>query len=194
MRSFNCAQAKPQQAPRTEPFQANTLVPLPNPFHHTFNHHTEHLTLTALGSSHLSCIPHPLHVFIRTHNRRSICLTLTRALSNRRKQRPAPKADDDAQKVFAGNLAFATTEDELKSLFSEAGKVVSTLSLFLQHPSTPLTDIVSYSFRLTAHTLKSSLAALVLSAMASSPSPPRRKQRLLFSSLTSAKSVVAKLV
>lgn len=34
-----------------------------------------------------------------------------------------PKADDDAQKVFAGNLAFATTEDELKSLFSEAGKV-----------------------------------------------------------------------
>ena len=35
----------------------------------------------------------------------------------------AVKLEDDAQKVFAGNLAFATTEDELKSLFSEAGKV-----------------------------------------------------------------------
>lgn len=30
---------------------------------------------------------------------------------------------DDGHKVFAGNLAFATTEDELKSLFSEAGNV-----------------------------------------------------------------------
>lgn len=30
---------------------------------------------------------------------------------------------DDGHKVFAGNLAFATTEDELKSLFSEAGTV-----------------------------------------------------------------------
>ncbi|PWN41523.1 hypothetical protein IE81DRAFT_330811 [Ceraceosorus guamensis] len=36
-------------------------------------------------------------------------------------------ADDDkkAQQVFAGNLAFATTEDELKQLFSEAGTVTS---------------------------------------------------------------------
>ena len=34
-----------------------------------------------------------------------------------------PKAEDDDKKVFAGNLAFATTEDELKALFSEAGKV-----------------------------------------------------------------------
>jgi len=33
------------------------------------------------------------------------------------------KAEDDAKKVFAGNLAFATTEEELKSLFSEAGNV-----------------------------------------------------------------------
>ncbi|PWN48248.1 RNA-binding domain-containing protein [Violaceomyces palustris] len=33
------------------------------------------------------------------------------------------KPSDDAQKVIAGNLAFATTEDELKELFSEAGKV-----------------------------------------------------------------------
>lgn len=34
-----------------------------------------------------------------------------------------PKSEDDDKKVFAGNLAFATTEEELKSLFSEAGKV-----------------------------------------------------------------------
>ncbi|SPO29033.1 uncharacterized protein UTRI_05607 [Ustilago trichophora] len=33
------------------------------------------------------------------------------------------KTEDDDKKVFAGNLAFATTEQELKSLFSEAGKV-----------------------------------------------------------------------
>ena len=32
-------------------------------------------------------------------------------------------AVDDANKVFAGNLAFSTTEDELKSVFSEAGSV-----------------------------------------------------------------------
>lgn len=32
-------------------------------------------------------------------------------------------AVDDANKVFAGNLAFSTTEDELKSVFAEAGSV-----------------------------------------------------------------------
>lgn len=32
-------------------------------------------------------------------------------------------AVDDANKVFAGNLAFSTTEDELKSVFAEAGAV-----------------------------------------------------------------------
>lgn len=32
-------------------------------------------------------------------------------------------AVDDANKVFAGNLAFSTTEDELKSVFAEAGTV-----------------------------------------------------------------------
>lgn len=36
---------------------------------------------------------------------------------------PAGKPEEDDKKVFAGNLAFSTTEDELKSLFSEAGKV-----------------------------------------------------------------------
>ncbi|SPC64429.1 uncharacterized protein UHOD_07276 [Ustilago sp. UG-2017b] len=33
------------------------------------------------------------------------------------------KPQEDEKKVFAGNLAFATTEDELKTLFSEAGNV-----------------------------------------------------------------------
>ncbi|KAJ1018785.1 hypothetical protein NDA13_006471 [Ustilago tritici] len=33
------------------------------------------------------------------------------------------KPQEDKKKVFAGNLAFATTEDELKTLFSEAGNV-----------------------------------------------------------------------
>ncbi|KIS66864.1 uncharacterized protein UMAG_10723 [Mycosarcoma maydis] len=33
------------------------------------------------------------------------------------------KVEEDDKKVFAGNLAFATTEDELKTLFSEAGTV-----------------------------------------------------------------------
>ncbi|UZJ52502.1 hypothetical protein CBS101457_001822 [Exobasidium rhododendri] len=32
-------------------------------------------------------------------------------------------AVDDAMKVFAGNLAFATTEEELRSVFTEAGEV-----------------------------------------------------------------------
>lgn len=36
---------------------------------------------------------------------------------------PANKAPEDDKKVFAGNLAFATTDDELKKLFSEAGNV-----------------------------------------------------------------------
>lgn len=36
---------------------------------------------------------------------------------------PANKAEDDDKKVFAGNLAFATTEEQLKNLFSEAGTV-----------------------------------------------------------------------
>ncbi|GAC94570.1 glycine-rich RNA binding protein [Pseudozyma hubeiensis SY62] len=36
---------------------------------------------------------------------------------------PVNKAEDDDKKVFAGNLAFATTEDQLKNLFSEAGTV-----------------------------------------------------------------------
>ncbi|SNX86760.1 uncharacterized protein MEPE_05469 [Melanopsichium pennsylvanicum] len=33
------------------------------------------------------------------------------------------KTEDDDSKIFAGNLAFATTEHELKTLFSEAGQV-----------------------------------------------------------------------
>ncbi|TKY88306.1 hypothetical protein EX895_002658 [Sporisorium graminicola] len=36
---------------------------------------------------------------------------------------PVAKSEDDDKKVFAGNLAFATTEEQLKSLFSEAGNV-----------------------------------------------------------------------
>ncbi|KAJ9475638.1 Glycine-rich RNA binding protein [Pseudozyma hubeiensis] len=36
---------------------------------------------------------------------------------------PANKAEVDDKKVFAGNLAFATTEEQLKNLFSEAGTV-----------------------------------------------------------------------
>ncbi|KAJ1021189.1 hypothetical protein NDA16_003975 [Ustilago loliicola] len=36
------------------------------------------------------------------------------------------KVQEDDKKVFAGNLAFATTEDELKTLFSEAGNVTHT--------------------------------------------------------------------
>ncbi|CDW95814.1 hypothetical protein [Sporisorium scitamineum] len=36
---------------------------------------------------------------------------------------PVTKSEDDDKKVFAGNLAFATTEEQLKSLFSEAGNV-----------------------------------------------------------------------
>ncbi|CBQ69492.1 conserved hypothetical protein [Sporisorium reilianum SRZ2] len=36
---------------------------------------------------------------------------------------PVTKSDDDDKKVFAGNLAFATTEEQLKALFSEAGTV-----------------------------------------------------------------------
>lgn len=36
---------------------------------------------------------------------------------------PVAKNEDDDKKVFAGNLAFATTEEQLTSLFSEAGKV-----------------------------------------------------------------------
>lgn len=36
-------------------------------------------------------------------------------------------ASEDANKVFAGNLAFTTTEDELKKVFDEAGNVCVAL-------------------------------------------------------------------
>ncbi|CAO1614160.1 unnamed protein product [Parajaminaea phylloscopi] len=35
----------------------------------------------------------------------------------------AAPAADDSHKVFAGNLAFSTTEDDLKAIFSEIGKI-----------------------------------------------------------------------
>ncbi|KAJ1563765.1 hypothetical protein HK405_000856, partial [Cladochytrium tenue] len=37
----------------------------------------------------------------------------------------AVDSDDNHFKVFVGNLAFTTTEDEIKEAFSKAGSVVS---------------------------------------------------------------------
>lgn len=117
------------------PGSSNTILcHSPNLVFHlsTFpHHHTQSFTLTSDLFLLQASFPHS-HTFIFFQHSPSIYhISIIHTMTDPNQSIVDPvannvqpaKTEDDDNKVFAGNLAFATTEQELKSLFSEAGKV-----------------------------------------------------------------------